>query len=173
LFIIFIVIGLLVQGALFLFSNRKNLFLIPIRFWTSAQLSDKQTAQYIPHEWKKTHLRLLNDLDCGDCDGMTYDDVASLLPNEYAARAAEKFTYRFPRGESYEDLIVRLEPLALELERQTHPVIVIASKAVIRVLYGYLLDKDPQECPFLHIPPNSIIQIVPKAYGNEEKIFTI
>ena len=30
----------------------------------------------------------------------------------------DKFHYRYPRGESYEDLVARLEPVIMEMERQ-------------------------------------------------------
>lgn len=37
-----------------------------------------------------------------------------------------KLTYRYPRGESYLDLISRVEPVIFEIERSRIPVIVIA-----------------------------------------------
>lgn len=42
-----------------------------------------------------------------------------------------RYSYRYPRGESYEDLVSRLEPLIMELERQDS-VVVVAHQAVIR-----------------------------------------
>jgi broad specificity phosphatase PhoE len=38
-----------------------------------------------------------------------YDSIARQLPEEFAARAADKLHYRYPRGESYMDVIQRLE----------------------------------------------------------------
>jgi broad specificity phosphatase PhoE len=32
-----------------------------------------------------------------------------------------KLTYRYPGGESYEDLVARLEPVIMELERSAPP----------------------------------------------------
>jgi broad specificity phosphatase PhoE len=45
------------------------------------------------------------------------------MPEEYAARAKNKFTYRYPRGESYQDIVHRLEPVIIELMRQKTPVL--------------------------------------------------
>ena len=45
------------------------------------------------------------------------------------ARKANKFAYRYPRGESYIDLIARLEPIAHEMERQREPLLVVAHQA--------------------------------------------
>jgi hypothetical protein len=44
----------------------------------------------------------------------------------YRARKQDKLRYRYPRGESYLDVIQRLEPVIIELERQRSPVVVIA-----------------------------------------------
>ena len=44
---------------------------------------------------------------------MTYDDIKRTFPKEYALRDEDKFHYRYPRGESYEDLVHRLEPVIM------------------------------------------------------------
>lgn len=48
------------------------------------------------------------------------------MPQEYEARQTDKLRYRYPRGESYLDVIQRLESVIVELERQSSPVLVIA-----------------------------------------------
>ena len=53
----------------------------------------------------------------GSCEDMTYDEIAERFPAEFAARDLNKLTYRYPGGESYEDLVARLEPVIMELER--------------------------------------------------------
>jgi 6-phosphofructo-2-kinase/fructose-2,6-biphosphatase len=52
--------------------------------------------------------------------------VAKEMPEEYDARQRDKLRYRYPRGESYLDVIQRLESVIVELERQSAPVLVIA-----------------------------------------------
>jgi 6-phosphofructo-2-kinase/fructose-2,6-biphosphatase len=39
---------------------------------------------------------------------MTYDQIAETMPDEYAARAANKLKYKYPQGESYTDVMQRL-----------------------------------------------------------------
>ncbi len=49
---------------------------------------------------------------------MTYEAIQEKYPREFALRDQDKFNYRYPRGESYADLVHRLEPVIMELERQ-------------------------------------------------------
>ena len=45
--------------------------------------------------------------------------------------------YRYPSGESYLDVIQRLEPVIIEIERERECVCVVAHQAILRALYGY------------------------------------
>lgn len=71
---------------------------------------------------------------------MTYEEIKEKYPEDFAARDCNKFAYRYPRGESYEDLVGRLEPVIMELERQEN-VLVVSHQAVLRCLLAYFLDK--------------------------------
>ncbi|PSN37760.1 6-phosphofructo-2-kinase/fructose-2 [Blattella germanica] len=100
----------------------------------------------------------------GICEEMTYEEIAEKYPEDFAARDSSKFTYRYPRGESYEDLVARLEPVIMELERQGN-VLVVSHQAVIRCLLAYFLDKSADELPYLFVPLHTIIKLTPVAYG--------
>jgi broad specificity phosphatase PhoE/predicted kinase len=117
--------------------------------------------------------RALDEIDAGVCDGMTYPEIKSGMPDEFAQRASDKFRYRYPRGESYYDVIQRLEPVIVELERQRSPVLVIAHQAVLRALYGYLMGKPQDECPYLEIPLHTVIELSPTEYGYDERRFPL
>lgn len=68
---------------------------------------------------------------------MTYAEVSSTYPDEYTARVGDKLGYRYPGGgESYVDVIERVKPLILELERVRDHVLIIAHQAVLRTLLG-------------------------------------
>ena len=86
-----------------------------IRVWTSWLKRSIQTGSGI--EAPQERWKALNELDSGDCEGMTYDEITLKYPAEFAARDLNKLTYRYPGGESYEDLVARLEPVIMELER--------------------------------------------------------
>jgi broad specificity phosphatase PhoE/predicted kinase len=139
--------------------------------WTSTLARAIATSQYLPQ--RKVQLRCLDEIDAGKCDGMTYEQIAKEMPQEFAARAADKLRYRYPQGESYEDVIQRLEPIIFEMERQRNPILVIAHNAVIRCLYAYFKDKTPEECPNIDIPLHTLIELTPKAYGCEEQRYPL
>ncbi|XP_037529686.1 6-phosphofructo-2-kinase/fructose-2,6-bisphosphatase isoform X3 [Rhipicephalus sanguineus] len=141
-----------------------------LRVWTSQLKRTIQTAAGIdaPQErWKA-----LNEIDAGICEEMTYEEIQEKYPEEFAARDQDKFHYRYPRGESYEDLVARLEPVIMELERQEN-VLVVAHQAVLRCLLAYFLDKNSEELPYLRVPLHSIIKLTPMAYGCEMKKFSV
>lgn len=71
---------------------------------------------------------------------MSYAEISKKYPDEFKARDQNKYAYRYPRGESYEDLVARLEPVIMELERQGN-VLVVSHQAVLRCLLAYFLDK--------------------------------
>lgn len=50
-------------------------------------------------------------------EGMTYEEIEKQMPEEFEARKRDKLAYRYPRGESYLDLVQRLEPVIIEVER--------------------------------------------------------
>jgi broad specificity phosphatase PhoE len=91
------------------------------------------------------------------------------MPAEFAARRRDKFHYRYPRGESYQDVVQRVDRVIIELERYRTPVLVICHRAVARALYAYFLQRPPAEAPHLPVPLHSVIQLTPTAYGCEEE----
>jgi broad specificity phosphatase PhoE/predicted kinase len=112
--------------------------------------------------------RALDEIDAGVCDGMSYEQIQEQLPEEYAARKRDKFHYRYPRGESYQDIIFRLDPVIIELERTRKPVLVIAHNAVVRALYAYFQGVPRERCPHLPIPLHTVLELKPHAYGCSE-----
>lgn len=139
--------------------------------WTSTLRRTIDTASRCP--WPKVALRNLDEIDAGLFDAWTYDGIEAAHPDEAAARSADKLRYRYPRGESYEDVIARLDPVIIEIERERSPVIVVSHQAVLRCLYAYLADRPPADCPHLPIPLHTAISLVPRAYGVSEERITL
>jgi broad specificity phosphatase PhoE len=139
--------------------------------WTSTLRRTTETAErltVVTRPW-----RALDEIDSGICDGMTYSEIAESMPGEFAGRTADKFRYRYPRGESYQDVIQRLEPVIFELERERAPVLIIGHQAVLRALYAYLMDQPPDACPRIPLPLHALIELTPTAYGCDERRFEL
>ena len=136
--------------------------------WTSTMRRARETAKEIQSK-RYVEWRSLREIEVGVCDGMTYEQVKVRFPEEYRSRTQDKLKYRYPRGESYLDVINRLEPVIFELERQREPILIIGHQAVLRCLYAYFLDLPPEEIPFLSIPLHTLIRLETKAYGCKEK----
>ena len=135
----------------------------PVVVWTSTLQRTLETAH--PLSLPSLPIKALDEIDAGICDGMTYDEIAAALPDEWRARSADKLRYRYPQGESYEDVIRRIDPVIIELERQLSPILIIAHQAVLRTLYGYLNGTPREDIPYLSIPLHTVLELHPRAYG--------
>ena len=134
--------------------------------WTSTLRRTVETALPLdiePGQWKA-----LDEIHAGVCDGMSYAEIAAALPAEFEARKRDKFTYRYPRGESYQDVVQRVDRVIIELERYRTPVLVIGHRAVLRALAGYFRQIPRAAVPFLPMPLHTLLQLTPTAYGCEE-----
>jgi len=146
-----------------------NLAIENLVVWTSWLKRTVQTAQHITghqERWKT-----LNEIDAGDCDGLTYEEIKEQFPEEFACRDEDKFMYRYPNGESYEDLVGRMEPVIMELERKEN-VVVVGHQAVLRCLLGYFLEVEEDKMPWIEVPLHTVIKLTPVAYGcKREDVF--
>jgi len=157
----------------------------PARCWSSTMKRTKETVQFIKHDtithtwdnddtndWVQLRPMAKPNLDeiyAGTCDGMTYKEIEETYPEEFERRQADKLTYRYPRGESYMDVTLRLEPLAHEMERTREPILIVGHQGIHRLLYAYFMGLSREEAPYVSIPLNTIIELSPHAYGCHER----
>jgi broad specificity phosphatase PhoE len=97
-----------------------------IKVFTSTLKRALQTSKAIDFGSSPIILQNLNEISSGIFDCMTYQEIKTQNPAEYKLRAQYKLSYRYPMGESYIDLIQRLEPIIFEIERSRHPIIIIS-----------------------------------------------
>lgn len=144
--------------------------LVDLKVWTSQLKCTIQTAEAlgVPYEqWK-----ILNEIDAGICEEMSYDMIKQKYPGEFALREQDKYNYRYSGGESYQDLVQRLEPVIMELERQGN-VLVISHQAVMRCLLAYFLDITADDLPYLRCPLHVVLKLTPVAYGCKVDMFDL
>ncbi len=131
--------------------------------WTSTLRRARETAA--PLGLEAGDWRALDEIDAGSRDGLTYAEIEARHPDEHAAREADKLRWRYPRGESYEDVVQRLDRVIVELERYRTPVLVIAHRAVLRVLYAYFRQLPIEQAPHVEMPLHTVVKLTPTAYG--------
>ena len=129
------------------------------RLWTSSLQRTELTAAHIPHPdvfpeeldapaeymeesgavWRQMRHRVFRNLDeiyAGTFDGMTEQQIAAADSRFGADRKVDKLATRYPHGESYLDIMTRLEPIILELHSYQEPLLIVSHQATLRILLG-------------------------------------
>ena len=140
--------------------------------WTSTLKRTIQTSQHVINEmgFNRLEWKALDELDSGVCDGMTYAQIEEEYPEDFAARDDDKYNYRYRGGESYRDVVIRLEPIIMELERSEN-ILIITHQAVIRCIYAYFMDLKQSDSPWMEVPLHTLMKLTPRAYGTDEQRF--
>ncbi|KAK2460993.1 hypothetical protein APHAL10511_007463 [Amanita phalloides] len=149
---------------------RDNVGDAQLTIWTSTLRRTIQTASYLLYP--KLTWKSLDELDAGVCDGMTYEEIERAYPDDFANRDEDKFNYRYRGGESYRDVVLRLEPVIMELERQEN-ILIIGHQAILRCLYAYFHDLPQDDLPYIKVPLHTVIKLTPKAYGCDEERYPL
>ncbi|MGH3022252.1 MAG: histidine phosphatase family protein [Gaiellaceae bacterium] len=100
----------------------------------------------------------LRELDFGELEGMTYDEIAAERPELYRFWMEDPASVRFPAGESLADLRERVLPALAEI-RATHAgeaVVVVAHGGVVRVALADVLGIPDAAFFRLDQPPGGI-----------------
>ncbi|CAG8481251.1 19179_t:CDS:2 [Dentiscutata erythropus] len=142
----------------------------PLTVWTSTLKRTIETAKHL--QYPKLQWKALDELDAGVCDGMTYEEIEAKYPEDYFNRDEDKFNYRYRGGESYRDVVYRLEPVIMELERQQN-ILIIGHQAILRCIYAYFQKLSQDDLPYIKIPLHTVIKLTPKAYTCHEDRYKI
>eukprot|EP00515_Schizochytrium_aggregatum_P006374 CAMPEP_0202079448 /NCGR_PEP_ID=MMETSP0964-20121228/6495_1 /ASSEMBLY_ACC=CAM_ASM_000500 /TAXON_ID=4773 /ORGANISM="Schizochytrium aggregatum, Strain ATCC28209" /LENGTH=315 /DNA_ID=CAMNT_0048646789 /DNA_START=78 /DNA_END=1025 /DNA_ORIENTATION=+ len=114
---------------------------------------------------------MLNPLDKGELAGLSMDEIKRDHPAFYAEWSRSSYRHRFPGGESYYDLVTRLEPVLIEIEQQTAPVLVVSHVSAIQALLAYYLGVPVQDAMKINVPMHKVIEISPTIGGSWEMNF--
>ena len=112
--------------------------------------------------WQQMAPRVYRNLDeifAGEYEGMRYEEIKALAPNEASLRSMDKIGYRYPRGESYFDIISRLDPLVHEMESYKETLMLVSHQAVLRLIYAYLMGLSRSSAPKIEVPLHTVIKI--------------
>jgi 6-phosphofructo-2-kinase len=137
--------------------------------WTSMLRRSIQTAEDFEadDDYDVKNWEMLNELNAGDFEGLTYDQIARSHPEESIKRKQDKLQYIYPGvgGEGYLQVISRLRDMVREIERITDHVLIITHRSVARVLMAYFMDLTRDHIADLDVPLGMLFVIEPKPYG--------
>ncbi|KAJ2363101.1 6-phosphofructo-2-kinase, partial [Coemansia sp. RSA 2607] len=137
--------------------------------WTSMLKRTMETVEHFdPQRYRIKNIRSLNEIYAGRCEGMTYEEIATQFPEEFEARQLDKFYYRYPGigGESYADVVLRLQQVIVELERIRHSVLLVTHRAMARTLLSYFMDIPTTHMPDMELPLGYVYSCEPRPFGN-------
>jgi 6-phosphofructo-2-kinase/fructose-2,6-biphosphatase 2 len=134
--------------------------------WTSTLKRTIQTARFLTFE--KLEWKALDELDSGVCDGLTYGEIEEKYPEDFRQRDEDKYNYRYLGGESYRDVVIRLEPIIMELERSEN-ILIVTHQAILRCIYAYFMNVPQERSPWMEVPLHTLIKLTPKAYSTQEE----
>ncbi|CAE7567259.1 FKFBP [Symbiodinium microadriaticum] len=115
----------------------------------------KKLAQFVENEVSAIH----------EDYAAAADEIEEQYPQEFELRKHDKLAYRYPRGESYLDVIARLEPIIIEMERHREPLLIIGHQGILRIIYAFYTGLKRADAPYVSIPLNTVIKMVPTAHG--------
>jgi 6-phosphofructo-2-kinase len=135
--------------------------------WTSMLARSRETAETFNDEiYDVKSFKTMDEIDSGLCDNLTYAEIQRLHPKEFEARRRDKMHYRYPGGgESYLDVVHRLNPLIVESERAKHHILMISHRVVSRILLSYFLSLSIKQATQLEVPLEVCYCVVPRSYG--------
>ncbi|KAF2084719.1 6-phosphofructo-2-kinase 1 [Saccharata proteae CBS 121410] len=142
--------------------------------WTSMLKRAIQTGEnFDEDEFDVKQMRMLDELNAGFMEGMTYDEIREKHSDEFELRKKNKMGYRYPGpgGEGYLDVINRLRPVIVELERMTDHALLITHRSVARVLLAYFLNLARKEVADIDCPLGMLYMLEPKPYGVDFKAY--
>lgn len=131
----------------------------------------KPSRSSAPEQIKVVEKTQMLEINPGIWDGLTPDQAKKYYPEDWERFTKDPYSYRVPRAESYHDLSVRLEPILIELERESEDLLIIGHASVIRCMLAYLIGLPASEIPAIEIARGDLLEIVPASYGVHSKAF--
>ncbi len=147
---------------------------LPFIFTSTKIRSHMMAAQLLRDRPNCTVMAMpeFDEINAGICETMSYQTIRKTMPEEYAARAANKYAYVYPEGESYSMLTQRVTKglrRALFIAGEG-TFMIIGHQAVNRVILSQFLFQRPENVPYTFIPQNQYYHIT---ISQRKKLFEL
>ncbi|ACV67506.1 histidine phosphatase family protein [Desulfohalobium retbaense] len=143
--------------------------------FTSTRRRTRQTAAYVLEAQQTApplySMELFDEIDCGICEEMDYEEVKRRRPDVHRGRVEDKYNFVYPGGEGYRNMRARIERgvrKALYLSGGSRHILIIGHRAVNRLILSYFLYRRPADVPYLYIPQDRYFHI--SCAQNERRI---
>lgn len=131
------------------------------------QKVDRESIAHLQMLYPVATTPLLNELHGGTFTGMDRASFRAQYPEMWQEREEDKLEFRFPGagGESYQDVIQRVRPIIVELERQPRSLVVVCHLAVQRCLFAYFMGIEVSKVPYIDLPMHHLTELIPSPFG--------
>ncbi|MBF0482224.1 MAG: histidine phosphatase family protein [Desulfovibrionaceae bacterium] len=134
--------------------------------FTSRLTRSRQTAEALVKGRERTTLMALaefDEIDAGDFEGLSFDELRRFHPEQYEARNRDKYAYVYPGGEGYAALRERVSrgiKKALYLSGNSPSIMIVGHQAVNRMILSHFLFRREEDLPYALIPQNRYFHLV-------------
>jgi len=104
-----------------------------------------------------------DEINVGDCEGMTYSEMERTRPELFAARSRNKYNFVYPGGEGYATMagrVYRGVKKAIYLSGNSEYIMIIGHQAVNRMILSDFLFRRAEDVPYIFIPQDKYFHIV-------------
>jgi len=137
----------------------------PLKIYSSTMPRAAETVHWDEYDFPVEELPMLNPMDKGDFGGKELSEIQNSHPSWYSRLEKDPFVTRFPGGESYKDLILRLESVVVDLEQQVIPTLVVSHVSVLQMLIAYFRNSPVEEAMQIEVPLHTVLQFTPARGG--------
>jgi len=108
-----------------------------------------------------------DEINTGDCDSITYDELRLNYPDLYETRLKDKYNFMYPNGESYRTLKERVQlglKKALFLSSDSGNIMILGHRGVNRIILSLFEFRDVEDVPYIYIPQDKYFHITATQY---------
>lgn len=105
------------------------------------------------------------DVEC-TWDVPPWEEVEQRHPVFMAQWRQNPLTCQFPGGESYKDVLVRLESLLIDVEMCTRPVLIVSHVTILQLMLAYFKGIPVEDAWKLPVAKNVVFEVIPTSGGS-------
>ncbi|KAK2719898.1 hypothetical protein QYM36_005394 [Artemia franciscana] len=132
-----------------------------LKVLTSSATRSIQAAALI--QAPKQQLKALNKMNWCEFDEATYVETKFPFPQDLTTKTGYRYQHDFTNGETYDDIIKRLEAVILQIEHEGN-ILVISHQKVLQCILAYFLDYSRNEIPNIQVPQNTLFKLTLSGY---------